>query len=138
MKPISKLLVLAAVIVALTVPLAMAQTAPMPSPAPAAPGAPGPADLSAPRTASLPQEKLVEGPVKKVDPVAKTVQVGWFFGFFRTTLEVTDNTSIAVEGMKASLLDIQEGDEVKASYEPRDGKNIAKSIEVTTLPIESK
>jgi hypothetical protein len=32
--------------------------------------------------------------------------------------------------MKASLLDIREGDKVKASYEARDGKNIAKSIEV--------
>jgi Cu/Ag efflux protein CusF len=133
MNRISKPLVLAAAIVALIVPPAMAQTAPMPAPAPAAPGAPGPVDLSAPRSASPPQEKLVEGPVKKVDPAAKTVQVGWFLGFLRTTLEVTDDTYIAVEGTKASLLDIREGDKVKASYEPRDGKNIARSIEVTPL-----
>jgi len=132
MKRILKPLVFAAAIVALTVPPAMAQTAPMPAQAPAPPGAPGPADLLEPRTASPPQERLVEGPVKKVDPAAKTVQVGWFLGFFRMTLEVTDDTYIAVEGMKASLLDIREGDKVKASYEPRDGKNIARSIEVTS------
>jgi Cu/Ag efflux protein CusF len=77
------------------------------------------------------QERLIDGPVKKVDPIAKTVQVGWFFGLLSTTLEVTDGTEIAVEGAKASLQDVREGDEVKASYETRDGKYIAKSIEAT-------
>jgi len=130
MKPIFKPLVAAAAILALTGPPVMAQTAPTSPPAPVAPGAPGPADLPAPRTPSLLQEKLIDGPVKKIDPAAKTVQVGWFLGIFRTTLEVTDDTHIAVDGMTASLLDIREGDMVKASYEARDGKNIAKSIEV--------
>ncbi len=130
-------LVVAAAILGLVVPPVLAQTMPAPPSAPAAPGAPGPGDLATPRTASPPQERLVEGPVKKVEPATKTVQVGWFLGFLRTTLEVTDDTYIAVEGMKASLLDIREGDKVKASYEYRDGKNIAKSIEVT-LPAEAK
>ncbi len=135
MKRLLKPLVFSAAILALTVPPVMAQTTPMPPLAPAAPGAPGPADLPAPRTPSLPQEKLIDGPVKMVDPMANIVQVGWFLGFFRTTLEVTDDTQIAVEGMKASLQDIREGARVKASYELRDGRNIAKSIEV--MPAET-
>jgi Cu/Ag efflux protein CusF len=77
-----------------------------------------------------PQEKSIDGPVKKVDPASKTVQVGWGLGLFRTTLEVNDDTHIAVGGTKASLMDIREGDRVKAAYETREGKNIAKSIEV--------
>jgi Cu/Ag efflux protein CusF len=84
-----------------------------------------------PRAANPPQAKLVDGPVKQVDPLAKTVSVGWLFGLFSTKLEVTEDTHVAVDGMAASLMDIREGDEVKASYEARDGKNIATSIEVT-------
>jgi Cu/Ag efflux protein CusF len=83
------------------------------------------------KTMSPPSEKVVDGPVKKVDPMAKTVQVGWFLGLFNTTLDVTEDTRIAVEGAKASLQDIREGDRVKAAYAEQDGKNIAKSIEVT-------
>ena len=73
----------------------------------------------------------MDGPVKQVDPLGKTVSVGWLFGLFSTTLEVTEDTRIAVEGATGSLQDIREGDVVKAAYEARDGKNIAKSIEVT-------
>ncbi len=135
MKRILKPLVFSAAILVLAIPPVMAQTSPMPPLAPAVPGAQGPADLPAPRIPSLPQEKLIDGPVKKVDPMANIVQVGWFLGFFRTTLEVTDDTQIAVEGTKASLEDIREGARVKASYEVRDGRNIAKSIEV--MPAET-
>ncbi len=126
-------LVASAAILTLMVAPAMAQTSPTP-PAPAAPGAPG--LEPAPRMPSPPVEKIVDGPVKKVDPANKTVQVGWGFGLFRTTLEVTDDTRVAALGGKGSLTDIREGDRVKASYEYRDGKNIAKSIEV--MPAEKK
>jgi hypothetical protein len=81
--------------------------------------------------ASPPQEKVVDGPVKQVDPLAKTVRVGWLFGLLSTTLEVTEDTRIAVEGATGSLQDIREGDVVKAAYEAHDGRYIAKSIEVT-------
>jgi hypothetical protein len=105
----------------------LAQMAPAPKPAPAAPGA----------TASeVPKEKQVEGPVKAVDPLARTVKVGWFLGLLRTTLEVNDDTQIMADGRKGSLLDIREGAKVKAAYETREGKNIAKSIEV--MPAEQK
>jgi hypothetical protein len=107
-------LVAAAALLTVTVAPGMAQTPPAPRPAPTAPGA-----------------KFIDGPVQKVDPAAQTVQVGWFLGLLSTTLEVTPDTRIAVGGMPASLLDIREGDQVKASYEAQPGKNRAKAIEVT-------
>ena len=73
----------------------------------------------------------MDGPVTQVDPLAKTLSVGWLFGLFSTTLEVTEETRIAVAGATGSLQDLREGDVVKAAYEVRDGKNIATAIEVT-------
>ena len=135
MKRILTPLVSAAAILLLITFYAMAQTVPAPPPASVAPGAPGPAGQPAARIPSAEQERLqerlMEGPVKKVDPIAKTVQVGWFLGLLSTTLEVTDGTQIAVEGATASLQDIREGDEVKSAYETRDGKDVAKSIDAT-------
>ena len=121
-------LVLAGAILAFAVSVAGAQTAPS---TPAAPGAMGTQASPPPMTASPPQEKVMDGPVKQVDPLGKTISVGWLFGLFSTTLEVTEDTRIAVEGAAGSLQDIREGDVVKAAYEARDGKNIAKTIEVT-------
>ena len=126
MRRILMALTAAAAILVLTALPVMAQTAP---PAPPASAAPGPTDQPSAMTPSPPEEKLIDGPVKQVDPVAKTVKVGWFLGLLSTTLEVTDDTQIAVGGMKASLQDIQEGARVKAAYEARDGKYVAKSIE---------
>ncbi len=126
MRRLVKPLIASAAILILMVAPVMAQT--MPAQRPAAPGAPG--LEPAPRIPSPPQEKLIDGPVKKVDPASKTVQVGWFLGLFRTTLAVTEDTRIAVEGSKGTIADIREGARVKASYEFRDGKNFAKSIEV--------
>ena len=128
MKPILLRLVLAGAILAVAVAVAGAQTtptAPSPPTGPRAQGAPPP------MPASPPQETVMEGPVKAVDPLGKTVRVGWLLGLLGTTLEVTEETRIAAEGMTGSLQDIREGDEVKAAYEVRDGKNIAKTIEVT-------
>ena len=127
MKRILRPMTYAVAILALTTTLAMAQTQ-----QPAPPTAPGPANspgLSMPRNLDEQDRKEVDGPVKKIDPTTQTIQVGWFLGLLRTTLDVTDDTQIAVDGMKASFPDIREGDMVKASYEQRDGKNLAKSIE---------
>jgi Cu/Ag efflux protein CusF len=128
MRHILNRLVIAGAILAFAVSAAGAQTAPS---APATPGAREAQGAPSPMTASPPQEKAMEGPVKRVDPLAKTVRVGWLFGLLSTTLEVTEDTRIAVEGTTGSLQDIREGDVVKAAYEAHDGKNIAKSIEVT-------
>ena len=136
MMRILKFLAAEALLVVLVALPALAQTAPspLPPPAPASPGAPGPSGPAAPTPEGQAKEKQVEGPVKKVDPAAKTVQVGWFLGLLRTTLEVTDDTQIHSEGMKGSFADIREGANVKAFYEVRNGKNVAKWIEVTPPP----
>ena len=96
----------------------------MPMPKPTPPIAP--AQPAAPAAGSL------EGTVKKVDLTDGTVRVatGWF-GLLRKTLSVTSDTQVQVEGQKGSLMDVSEGAEVKASYEVRDGKNIATYIDVT-------
>ncbi len=125
---VTSLVVAAAVLGFLAAPV-MAQTAP-PSSSSGMSGSPAAAPPS------LPQEKQVEGPVKKVDPATKTVEVGRFFGLFSKKLEVTDTTNISIEGKKGSLEDLQQGSRVKASYEPEDGKNIATSIEV--MPSKTK
>jgi len=122
-------LVVAGAILVLAGAVAWAQTAP---PAPATPTTPRAAQgTPPPMSASPPQAKVMDGPVKQVDPQGKTISVGWLFGLLSTTLDVTEETRIAVEGATGSLQDIREGDRVKASYEARDGKNIAKAIEVT-------
>ena len=106
-----------AAILLIAVPFALAQTTSTPSAPP------------------LQNAKLIDGPVKSVDPAAKTLDVGWLFGLLTTRLEVTDDTAIAVDGMKSSLEDIREGARVKASCEARDGKNIAKAIEVESAEV---
>lgn len=76
----------------------------------------------------LPTPKEVEGTVKRVDPGERTVQISsGILGIFGTTVEVTDETEIMVQGRKGSLADVQEGAKVKASYEARQGENVAKS-----------
>ena len=96
------------------------------------PSAPRPAPPAARTTAELPKEKHVEGTVSKVDPLARTVGVSsGLFGLLGATVQVADDTQILVQGQPSKLTDIQHGDKVRASYEVRDGKNLARSIEVT-------
>jgi Cu/Ag efflux protein CusF len=118
-----------AALLALVVAPALAQTQ---TPAP-----PGSAPRPAPEKSMPDKPKEVEGTVKKVDPATKSVQVSsGLLGIFGATLEVTDETKINVQGKDGSLADIREGAKVKASYESRDGKNVAKSIDV--MPAEEK
>lgn len=130
MAPFLTIFTAVAALLTLVIAPAMAQQQPSPAPARPAPGAP---------VIPAPQEttKEVEGTVKKVDPGTKSVQVSsGLLGLFGATLELTDETRIQVEGKQGSLADIREGAKVKASYETRDGKNVAKAIEV--LPAEPK
>ncbi|HET7876461.1 MAG TPA: hypothetical protein VFN71_13155 [Methylomirabilota bacterium] len=81
--------------------------------------------------AAQPTTGELEGTVKKVDSASRTVQVSTaLMGILGRTLEVTDETQIQVEGRQASLADIREGAKVKASFEVREGKSVAKRIEV--------
>ena len=114
--------VLVAGIFAMAAAPALAQTSP-PATQPPTPTAPTTRGRE-----SVPKEKQIEGSVQSVDPTAKTIEVGGLLG--RTTLQVTGNTLIHSLGQAASPADIQQGTKVKASYEPRDGQNIATSIEI--------
>ena len=116
-------------LLALVVAPVLAQTQ---SPAP-----PSATPRPAPEKAMPEKAKEVEGTVKKVDPATKSVQVSsGLLGIFGATLEITDQTKINVQGKDGALSDIREGAKVKASYESRDGKNLAKSIDV--MPAEEK
>ncbi|HEV8674575.1 MAG TPA: hypothetical protein VGX21_11050, partial [Methylomirabilota bacterium] len=106
--------------------LAQTQAPPPSRPAPAGPPAAAP---------EKPTTKEVQGTVKKVDAAARSVQVSsGLLGIFGATLEVTDETKINVQGKEGAITDIREGAKVKASYESRDGKNVAKSIDVMEEP----
>ncbi|HEV8458234.1 MAG TPA: hypothetical protein VGR44_08060 [Methylomirabilota bacterium] len=101
------------------------------------PGAGGPA--GSPNLSRPVVNTPLEGKVRKVDPGARTVQVSsGLLGLFGRTLEVTSDTQIQVEGKQATLADIHEGAKVKASYETREGKNIATRLEVMPAPEPAK
>jgi Cu/Ag efflux protein CusF len=77
----------------------------------------------------------LEGTVKKVDATTSTVRVSsGLLGLFPRTLEVTADTQVQIEGRQATLTEVQEGAKVKASYEVRNGKNIATRLEVMAPP----
>jgi hypothetical protein len=107
----------------------MAQTQ-EPMKAPPVPGVGGGGMPPAPPAPAEPRIKEVEGTVKKIDALGKSLQVSYMLGLLGATLQVTDETDIQVQGRRASLTDLRERARVKASYETRDGKNVAKAIEV--------
>jgi hypothetical protein len=113
-------------------PQSQTQVSPAPStaPAPGTPSATRPG--TAPGTpAREPAVHEMTGTLKKVDAVGKTVEVSsGLFGILGRTLEITDDTRIRAEGRPEGLTALREGARVRAEYESRDGKNIAKSIEV--------
>lgn len=77
-------------------------------------------------------DAFLEGTVKKINPMAGTVDVSiGKLGMWTKTLAVTDTTDIRSEGRKVSLEDLQEGERVRASYETLAGKSFASAIEVT-------
>ncbi len=47
------------------------------------------------------------------------------------TLVCDDSTTITMDGKEAKLDDLKEGTKVKASYDEKDGKNVASKIEAT-------
>ena len=54
-------------------------------------------------------------------------------GIVGRTVEVNSGTQINVEGRQGSLADLQEGTKIRASYETREGKDIATRIEVVPV-----
>jgi Cu/Ag efflux protein CusF len=111
------------------------QKSPPPVTAPA-PGRPAPGSGSD-QAAREPSVHEITGTVKKVDAAGKKVELSsGLFGLLGRTLEVTDDTLIRHEGRPEQLAALREGTRVRAEYESRDGKNIAKSIEV--MPAEDE
>lgn len=68
----------------------------------------------------------MEGKVQSVDTSSKEIVLD-----NGTKLVCDDSTSIMVEGKDGKLEDLKEGARVKASYEEKDGKNIASTLEVS-------
>lgn len=123
--------------IAATVTLLAATAAPVwaqtPPPSPPPPTTPTPG-IQTPPPSATPATNTVEGKVKSVDPVARTISVssGWLGFLFGKTLEVGPDTHIMVGGKDSSLAAVREGAQVKASYETRDGKMLATRIEVVS------
>jgi Cu/Ag efflux protein CusF len=89
------------------------------------------APQSMPGSQSAHADATLEGTVKKVNPVKRTVEISMgVFGLWAKTLEMKSNTQIHVEGRQAGLEDLYEGAKVKASYETRVGQSFATSIDV--------
>lgn len=120
-----KMLAAAVTLLAVAAAPVWAQTRQTPPPAPT----PG---VQAPPPAAAPVANTVEGKVKRVDPVARTISVssGWLGFLSGKTLEVGPDTQITVAGKESSLAAVREGATVRASYETRDGKMVATRIEV--------
>ncbi len=118
-------------VLALTPATLLAQT-----PAPGATAPPATSPQPRATTPPAPAEPVaVEGTVKRVDPAVSQIQIGsGLFGLFGRTVNVTNDTEIQVEGRKATLADIREGARAKVAYETRDGRNIARSIQVMNEP----
>jgi hypothetical protein len=66
-----------------------------------------------------------QGTVQSVDPSAKEVSLD-----NGQKLVVDDSTTITMQGKDGRLEDLQAGSKVKASYEEKDGKNVASKIEI--------
>lgn len=67
----------------------------------------------------------MEGKIQSIDTASKEIVLEG-----GTTLVCDDSTNIMLEGKEAKLDDLKEGAKVKASYEEKDGKNVAATLEV--------
>ena len=67
----------------------------------------------------------MEGKIQSIDTASKEIVLD-----DGTKLVLDDSTNIMVEGKAGNLEDLKEGAKVKASYDEKDGKNVAASLEV--------
>lgn len=68
----------------------------------------------------------VEGTIQTIDAMGKEIVLD-----NGSRVAVTDDTKIMQEGKEGRLEDLKPGGKVKASYEEKDGKNVATMLEVT-------
>ena len=67
----------------------------------------------------------MEGKIQSIDTASKEIVLD-----DGTKLVLDDSTNIMVEGKAGKLEDLKEGAKVKASFDEKDGKNVAASLEV--------
>ncbi len=67
----------------------------------------------------------MEGKIQSIDTANKEIVLD-----DGSKLAWDDSTSIMVEGKEGKLEDLKEGAKIKASYEEKDGKNVAAALEV--------
>jgi hypothetical protein len=83
--------------------------------------------------AGTPQDHIREllGTVQAVDREMKALRVTHDAGNVPDTmLLMADNTEVQIQGRLGSLADIHRGTRIRASYQPRYGLNLARSIEI--------
>ena len=100
---------------------------------PARSQAPSPPNIGqAPARAPEDHIRELRGTVQAVDRETKVLRVTHDAGSAPdTTLLMSDDTEVQVQGRPGSLADIQQGTRIRASYQPRYGLNLARSIEIT-------
>jgi Cu/Ag efflux protein CusF len=67
----------------------------------------------------------LEGMIQSIDSGSKEVALD-----NGSKIALDDSTTITIEGKEGKLEDLKEGAKVKASYEEKDGKNVADKLEV--------
>jgi len=114
---------------AVTLALALASTAVMAQTQP--PMTPSPAPAPGLTRGEIRSMGTMEGTLKGVDPGSGTVQVTvGLLGLIGRTLELAPDTQILVQGRQGSVADLRDGEKVRASYEMREGNNVATLIEI--------
>ena len=67
----------------------------------------------------------MEGTIRSIDTSSKELALD-----NGSKIVLDDATMISVEGKEGKLEDLKEGTKVKASFEEKDGKNVAQKLEV--------
>lgn len=67
----------------------------------------------------------MEGTIQSIDTASKELALD-----NGSKIVLDDATTISVEGKEGKLEDLKEGTKVKASFEEKDGKNVAQKLEV--------
>ena len=80
--------------------------------------------------------KHVTGKVVAVDAAAMTLTVKGKKG--EVALSADEKTAVKMGKEKKALADVKSGDKVKAKYTVKDGKNMAKSIELMAAPAKKE
>jgi hypothetical protein len=70
----------------------------------------------------------VEGKIQAINPMSKKILLD-----NGATLATNDDTTITIEGKPSRFQAVKEGTKVKASYEEKDGKNMAITLDVSEL-----